>query len=70
MNLKLYASITLFFLVVIFTLQNAEIVQINFLFWGFSISRALMIFLLLAIGMLIGGFTASHFIKSRNDRHR
>ena len=51
---KFYGGIALLLLTVIFTLQNSEIVTINFLFWKLSISRALMIFILLIIGILIG----------------
>ncbi len=63
MSIKLYAGLTLLILVVVFTIQNAEVVEINFLIWDFSISRALMIFLVLSIGILIGWFTAKHYPK-------
>ncbi len=66
MSLKLYTGLALMILVVIFTLQNVEVVQVNFLIWDFSISRALMIFLVLSIGILIGWFTAKYSsVKSR-----
>ena len=53
-NKRLITSVTLVMLVVIFTLQNTEVVNINFLFWRFAMSRVLLIFILLLIGMLIG----------------
>jgi len=56
---KLSLSITLLLLVVIFTLQNTEIVTIKFLFWDMELSRALLIFLLLGIGIVIGSFWGS-----------
>ncbi|PIP73123.1 MAG: hypothetical protein COW89_03290 [Nitrospinae bacterium CG22_combo_CG10-13_8_21_14_all_47_10] len=65
MNLKLYTGLSLLILVVIFTIQNSEIVQINFLIWNISISRALMIFLVLSIGILVGWFTANHYSRNR-----
>jgi len=65
MNLKLYTGLTLLILVVIFTIQNAEMVQINFLIWDFAISRALMIFLVLSIGILVGWFAAKHYSAKR-----
>ena len=43
-------------LIVIFALQNSEVVEVNFLFWGFSMSRAVMIFLLPALGFVFGFF--------------
>jgi len=51
---KLYLGLALLFLIVIFTLQNVEVVTIKFFFWDLSISRAIMIFLVLAIGILLG----------------
>jgi len=40
--------------VVVFTLQNTEMISIRFLFWQFSLSLALMLFLVLGIGVLLG----------------
>ncbi len=51
---KLNFGLVLLFLIVIFTLQNVEVVTIKFFFWEASISRAIMIFLVLAIGILLG----------------
>lgn len=41
-------------IMVIFIFQNIDIVEISFLFWSISISRALMIFLVLLMGILLG----------------
>jgi len=57
---KLILGITLFLLLVVFTVQNAAIVTINFFFWELSISRALMIFFVLAIGIIIGLIIATY----------
>jgi uncharacterized integral membrane protein len=54
MNFKIIASMTLLFVVVLFTLQNTETVSLSFFFWEFSLSRALMFFLMLSIGVLTG----------------
>ncbi len=59
MKFKLSLSIALLLLVVIFTLQNTEIVTIKFLIWDMEISRALLIFLLLGIGIVIGSILGS-----------
>lgn len=53
-NVKLIVSLNLLALLVIFSIQNAELLQINFLFWSFEMRRALMLFLVLAIGVVIG----------------
>lgn len=42
-------------LVIIFVLQNTHVVEVRFLFWTLSMSRALMLLATLAIG-LIGGW--------------
>jgi uncharacterized integral membrane protein len=41
-------------LVVAFILQNTEIVEISFLFWTISISRALMVLLVFIVGIIVG----------------
>jgi len=52
--MKLYFSLFLMCMAVIFIIQNAEVVEIKYLIWTFSISRALLMFLLLSIGAIIG----------------
>lgn len=51
---RLITGLTIILLIVIFAVQNYEVVQVNFLFWSFTMSRAVMIFILLAIGFLSG----------------
>ena len=63
-NLKMYAGLGLLILVVLFTLQNTETVPISFLFWEFHVSRALMIFVVFTIGVLVGVFS-SNYLKRR-----
>jgi uncharacterized integral membrane protein len=53
-NLKLVAGLVLAGLIVLFTLQNAEVVELRFLFWKLSASRAVMIFSVLAVGIVLG----------------
>ena len=66
MNMKAYIGLALSLLVVVFIVQNATVVEIQLLFWKFSMSRALMIFFVLAIGVVIGWITAGHFSKRRD----
>jgi len=54
MNWKWVVVLTLLLLLVIFTVQNYEVVKIQFLLWSFQTSRALVIFLALTIGFIIG----------------
>jgi uncharacterized integral membrane protein len=51
---KLIIGIVLLLLLAIFTVQNASVVTINFFFWEYTVSRGLMIFFVLAIGVIIG----------------
>ena len=64
-NLKAYAGLGLLILVALFILQNTETVPISFLFWEFRISRALMIFMVFVIGVLVGLFSSNYFFKRR-----
>jgi uncharacterized integral membrane protein len=54
MSFKWIFILILFLLVVIFTAQNNAVVEINFLFWSFKMSRALIIFFSMVIGIVIG----------------
>ncbi len=69
MNVRAYIGLALLLVVVIFIVQNAAVVDIRFLLWKFSMSGSLMIFFVLAIGVVIGWITARHF-RRRHQRHR
>jgi uncharacterized integral membrane protein len=64
---KLILGITLLILVVVFTLQNTSTVEIRFLAWQFTLSRALLLFLVLAIGIIIGWAVSA---VSEREKHR
>jgi putative membrane protein len=61
MNYKLIFNLVLIGLMVIFIVQNVAVVEIRFLFWKVSMSRSIMIFLLLAVGIITGWILRSHF---------
>jgi uncharacterized integral membrane protein len=52
-------------LVLIFVVQNTQVVEFKFLVWTISISRALMLFGTLAIGVLAGWILKSPKTRSR-----
>lgn len=54
MNLKLMLGAALLLAVLIFSVQNAEIVDVKILVWKFSLSLALVIFVALAAGLIVG----------------
>lgn len=66
MKIRAYIALLLLLLVVVFIVQNATVVDIQFLLWKLSMSRSLMIFFVLAIGIVIGWITAGHFYKKRD----
>jgi uncharacterized integral membrane protein len=65
MSAKLILILVLAGLTVIFIIQNVAIVEISFLFWSIQMSRALFMFFLLAIGLIIGWISHS-ITTSRN----
>lgn len=70
MNYKLIISLVLIGLVVLFIVQNAAVVDIRLLFWTISMSRALMVFFLLAIGVLTGWMLHSHFTRGEQPHSK
>ncbi|MCI0565077.1 MAG: LapA family protein [Nitrososphaera sp.] len=67
--MKRALSLVLLMVVVIFTAQNYEIIEIRFLGWYFLMSRAVVIFLALLSGVLIGWLTpwGRHEEKARTS---
>jgi uncharacterized integral membrane protein len=61
MDLKLIIILVLAGLVVLFIIQNVAVVEIQFLLWSMQMSRSLLMFLLITIGMIIGWFLRGHF---------
>ena len=62
-DLKTLFTIVLVCLVVLFAVQNAAVVEIQFLLWSFAMPRALMVALLLSVGIIIGILVAGHLRK-------
>jgi len=54
MNWRWAVILVLMLLLVIFAVQNYEIVAIQFLLWSFQTSRAIIIFGTLFVGIIIG----------------
>jgi uncharacterized integral membrane protein len=68
MKFKLITILTLTGLIILFILQNFAIVEIQFLFWSLQMSRPLLIFSLLASGIIIGWFLHSYLIHRQIKR--
>ncbi len=69
MSFKLILVLIIAGLVVIFITQNVVAVDVTFLFWSLSLSRALLIFFVLIIGVVLGWFLHSYFTyrKSKDE---
>lgn len=65
MNLKLIIILSLIALGAIFIVQNVEIVELRFLFWTMSMSRALMFVFLLLFGIVIGWLLHGHMLHTK-----
>lgn len=56
MSFPLFLVLALTGVTIIFVSQNVAVVDMNFLFWTISMSRALLLIFTLAIGFLLGWF--------------
>ena len=68
MNWKLFSILLLVALASIFIVQNAEIVELRFLFWKVAMSRSLMFVFILLTGIAVGWLLHSHMW--RKQRHK
>jgi lipopolysaccharide assembly protein A len=66
MNAKLIIGIILAGLAAIFIIQNVTVVDMRFLFWTLSMSRALLMFLILSVGIILGWLLHGSFSKRKS----
>jgi uncharacterized integral membrane protein len=66
LKIKATINILLVAMAVIFAIQNATTVEVQFLFWSLSVPRALLVVVLLAAGFIMG-ITISCFSKLKNN---
>jgi uncharacterized integral membrane protein len=65
MKFKVIASILLAGFALVFIFQNVSLVDIRFLFWTLAISRSLLMFAFLLIGLILGWFVHSYSMQRR-----
>jgi len=70
MNYKLFTTVFLLALAIIFIVQNAAVVELRFLFWKLAMSRALMFSLLVLIGIGIGWLIRGHMLHQARNHER
>jgi uncharacterized integral membrane protein len=61
MNYKLILGIILAGMAVLFMIQNVAPAELTFLFWTLSMSRALLMFLTLSVGVILGWLVHGNF---------
>lgn len=66
MKYKLLLSLVLAGLAVLFIVQNTAVVELQFLFWKLAMSRSLMIFFILIIGIVIGWLVRGYYAHRRD----
>jgi putative membrane protein len=65
MNLKLVLGIILAGMAAVFIIQNVTSVNLTFLFWTLSMSRALLMFLILSLGFILGWLLHGSFRRMK-----
>ena len=68
MNFKLIVSLILTGFAVIFIIQNIATVDFRFILWSWHLPLALLMFFLLAIGILVGWMLHSYALHRRRRR--
>ena len=66
MNIRLILVLVVTGIIVLFITQNVSVVEVTFLFWSISMSRALLIFFILAIGVILGWFLHGYVTHRRS----
>ncbi len=64
MNIKLILGAILLLVALVFSVQNASVVEVKFLVWNFSPSLALILFSALAAGLL-GGWAITSALQHK-----
>jgi len=67
MHIKIILIIIIACLALVFTIQNVAAVTVSIFFWEISLSLALLIFFIMAIGFVIGWFLHT-FLSYRKDK--
>jgi len=68
MSSRLVLLLILTALTIIFIVQNVSVIEIRFLFWSVSMSGALLVFLFIATGTVIGWMLSSFDSHRKKNR--
>jgi uncharacterized integral membrane protein len=64
-NARLIISLGLILIIVLFIIQNTAVMEFRFFIWTLAMSRALMLFFVLGIGILCGWFLRGYFVPGK-----
>jgi len=67
MRWKFWIIVASMLLLVIFVAQNYESVEIKFLLWSFTTSKAIVLFLTLTVGIIIG-WTMALLLNKKHEK--
>jgi uncharacterized integral membrane protein len=70
MNTKLIIALILIALSTVFIVQNAEVVELRFIFWKLAMSRSLMFVFLVLSGIAVGWFLHGHIAKKKQKNEK
>lgn len=65
LNVKFIVAVLLFGLAVLFLVQNVGTMEVRFLVWSFFLPRSLLLFIVLALGIVAGWFWHSLSLRRR-----
>ena len=68
MKIKLWISLVLAFFVFIFITQNTATANVRFLAWSIEMSLVLIVFIMLALGMILGWLLNSYVRYSKHKK--
>ncbi len=69
MNVKIITSIILAGLAVVLIIQNVVVVELRLFFWTLSMSRALLMFLILSVGIILGWLLRATYNRRKSNSH-
>jgi uncharacterized integral membrane protein len=64
-NARLIISLGLVLIIVLFIIQNTAVMEFRFFIWTLAMSRALMLFFVLGMGILCGWFLRGYFFPAK-----
>lgn len=69
MHYRLITILVIIGIIVILIIQNAALVEIHLLFWTITMSRVLLMFILLAVGIIAGWLLHGYSIHRKKERN-